>query len=95
MIRVSHLFHLLYRTAETLLTPSLPRENMDLNYFFLGYILVSILTLGSCKPKQKIKNQKSITMSKPTKSSSNDWKPKKPKENLQSYPSKKPLNAPQ
>ena len=65
---------------------------MDLNYLLLVYIFVSILPLGSCKPKQKIKNQKSITMSKPKKSSLNDWKPKKPKEILHSYASQTPLD---
>ena len=58
---------------------------MDLNFLFLSCVLVSILTLGSCKPNQKIKNQKSITMSKPTKGSLNDWKPKKPKGRVHFY----------
>ena len=58
---------------------SLGLSNMDLNYILVFYLFISLIALGSCKPRRKIKNNKFITMSKPTKGFLNDWKPKKPR----------------
>ena len=52
---------------------------MDLNSIFLTYIFLALLTLGSAKPRRKIKNDKSVTMSKPVKGFLEDWLAKKPK----------------
>ena len=52
---------------------------MDLNSILLSYIFLALLTLGSAKPRRKIKNDKSVTMSKPVKGFLEDWLAKKPK----------------